>query len=458
MEEAPPAPAPAPEPEPEPAVVSEWESDDDLPLAALAGREESPDLTLADIAAQAARAEAAARRRSAAARAERKAAAAAKTKKSYARLEPPPPHGVDSVMAKVASAASCVLSRFIGHAVPAAALKSCQHIFPVSSCCAAEASALEAAVAAECEAAMTAETKNPLGEKICRVAVAVHTRGDDSRAASANGAPPLARVPARDAALRAIMDARERANLPPVTLDLHNPDVVCVVTQWRVPLTDAGLDGPNEPICGVALMPGELCDVRAKAITPCRPSAHKRPSPVAPAAAEKKKKVEQWKSGDRSATLSKADKVYDADFNDHRPRGEVPTETLTEHEALSLFDAAVRKRVRSGLLAGEEGGAVDANLVDANFVDHARLVHAASTKGAALRLVHGTGDGFDGVTVDLLGPAILVEQHRRWAACVDPLLKAVSTRLGKDTPVYLKRRWSRAPGERGVGTHPNVDE
>ena len=331
--------------------------------------------------------------------------------------------------------------------VPAAALKSCQHIFPVSSCCAAEASALEAAVAAECEAAMANDgTKNPLGEKICRVAVAVHTRGDDSRAASANGAPPLARVPARDAALRAIMDARERANLPPVTLDLHNPDVVCVVTQWRVPLTDAGLDGPNEPICGVSLMPGELCDVRAKAITPCRPSAHKRPSPVAPAAAEKKKKVEQWKSGDRSATLSKADKVYDADFNDHRPRGEVPTETLTEHEALSLFDAAVRKRVRSGLLAGEEAGADDANLVDANLVDHARLVHAASTKGAALRLVHGTGDGFDGVTVDLLGPAILVEQHRRWAACVDPLLKAVSTRLGKDTPVYLKRRWSRAPG------------
>ena len=121
-----PAPAPEPEPEPEPAVVSEWESDDDLPLAALAGREESPDLTLADIAAQAARAEAAARRRSAAARAERKAAAAAKTKKSYARLEPPPPHGVDSVMAKVASAASCVLSRFIGHAIPADA-------FPVDS-------------------------------------------------------------------------------------------------------------------------------------------------------------------------------------------------------------------------------------------------------------------------------------------------------------------------------------
>ena len=101
---------------------SDWESDDDLPLAALAHREESPDPTLADIAAQTARAEAAARRRNAAARAERKAAAAAKR----ARLEPQLPHGVDSVMAKVASAASCVLSRFMGHAKPADA-------FPVDS-------------------------------------------------------------------------------------------------------------------------------------------------------------------------------------------------------------------------------------------------------------------------------------------------------------------------------------
>jgi hypothetical protein len=74
--DAEPAPAPDPLPEPEPAVHSEWESDDDLPLAALAGREESPDVTLADIAAQTARMEAEARRRAAVARAERKAAAA----------------------------------------------------------------------------------------------------------------------------------------------------------------------------------------------------------------------------------------------------------------------------------------------------------------------------------------------------------------------------------------------
>jgi hypothetical protein len=114
----------SPEPEPEPAVHSEWESDDDLPLAALAGREESPDVTLADIAAQTARMEAEARRRAAVARAERKAAAAKRALAEPSTAQPP--HGVDSVMAKVASAASCVLSRFIGHAKPADA-------FPVDS-------------------------------------------------------------------------------------------------------------------------------------------------------------------------------------------------------------------------------------------------------------------------------------------------------------------------------------
>lgn len=87
---------------------SEWESDDDVPLAALADREESPDLTLADIAAQSlAEDQAAEKAKRAAAK---KAALAAKA------LKPEPEH--PSVMAKVASAASCVLSRFIGTAKP----------------------------------------------------------------------------------------------------------------------------------------------------------------------------------------------------------------------------------------------------------------------------------------------------------------------------------------------------
>ena len=340
--------------------------------------------------------------------------------------------------------------------VPAAALKSCQYIFPVSSCVAATEEALEAAVAAECDAAVR-DPSSPLSSSSCRVAVAVHTRGDDSRAASENGAPPLARVVARDAALRALMNARSSASLPPATLDLHAPEVVVLVTQWRIPTT-GDRDGPNEPVCGVSIMAADLVDVRAKNIAPRKPSAHKRPAATAattqPAEEEKKKKKAdpgQWKPGDRSVGVSKADKVYDADFSEHRPRAEVPARTvMSDDEALRLFDAAVDKRVKSGLFRVEGEGdsrglGFDSNGTVSNNLERLRVASAA---GSALRLVHGTGDGFDGATADLLGPAVLVEQHRRWA-CVDPLLRAVTKRMGEATPVYLKRRWSKAPGERG---------
>ena len=333
--------------------------------------------------------------------------------------------------------------------VPAAALKSCQYIFPVSSCVAATEEALEAAVATECDAAVR-DPSSKLSASSCRVAVAVHTRGDDSRAASANGAPPLARVVARDAALRALMNARSSASLPPATLDLHAPEIVVLITQWRIP-TAGDRDGPNEPVCGVSIMAGDLADVRAKNIAPRKPSAHKRPSATTATAtktltAEKKKKPNQWKPGDRSAGISKADKVYDADFSEHRPlKAEVPPArtVMSDDEATRLFDAAVDKRVKAGLFRVRGEGVSNSTI--SNNLERLR---AGSAAGLALRLVHGTGDGFDGATADLLGPAVLVEQHRRWA-CVDPLLRAVTKRLGDKTPVYLKRRWSKAPGERG---------
>ena len=99
----------------EPVVHSEWESDDDIPLKELADREVSPDLTLADIAAQHAEAETRLSAKRLAAKADTAAKAkAAAAAKAEADVEHP------SVMAKVASAASCVLSRFIGTAKPVA--------------------------------------------------------------------------------------------------------------------------------------------------------------------------------------------------------------------------------------------------------------------------------------------------------------------------------------------------
>ena len=69
-------------------------------------------------------------------------------------------------------------------------------------------------------------------------------------------------------------------------------------------------------------------------------------------------------------------------------------------------------------------------------------------------------DGFDGLTLDALGGALLLEQHRRWAPH-EPLLDAIARRsFGKDATVYLKRRWSGDPAERGRAswTSAKLDE
>lgn len=60
----------------------------------------------------------------------------------------------------------------------------------------------------------------------------------------------------------------------------------------------------------------------------------------------------------------------------------------------------------------------------------------------ALRLVHSEADGFPGVTVDRLGPALLVERHREGAE-VDALLDALVACFGEPQAVFLKERWSR---------------
>ena len=60
----------------------------------------------------------------------------------------------------------------------------------------------------------------------------------------------------------------------------------------------------------------------------------------------------------------------------------------------------------------------------------------------AVRLLHGRADGAPGVTVDRLGPALLIERHVQGAAA-EPLVGALASRFGVDTPIFLKERWSR---------------
>ncbi|MCP4677460.1 MAG: class I SAM-dependent rRNA methyltransferase [Deltaproteobacteria bacterium] len=67
--------------------------------------------------------------------------------------------------------------------------------------------------------------------------------------------------------------------------------------------------------------------------------------------------------------------------------------------------------------------------------------------GDAVRLVHATADGFPGITVDLLGGALLVVAHRR-EADTRPLIEMLARRFGDDTPVFQKERWSKENAKR----------
>lgn len=61
----------------------------------------------------------------------------------------------------------------------------------------------------------------------------------------------------------------------------------------------------------------------------------------------------------------------------------------------------------------------------------------------AWRIVHGSGDGLEGLTADRLGRAILVERFRRDAPA-EQLSAELHRRFGA-LPVFLKERWSRDP-------------
>lgn len=68
----------------------------------------------------------------------------------------------------------------------------------------------------------------------------------------------------------------------------------------------------------------------------------------------------------------------------------------------------------------------------------------------AVRLVHGAADGFPALTVERLGPALLVERHRDDVA-VAPVLAALAAQYGPAAPVFLKDRWSRERADRAGG-------
>lgn len=68
------------------------------------------------------------------------------------------------------------------------------------------------------------------------------------------------------------------------------------------------------------------------------------------------------------------------------------------------------------------------------------LVKQFQERTNAYRWVHSGADGFDGITVDMLGEVILVEQHRETADVTD-LIKILLAKY-PEAPIFFKKRWS----------------
>lgn len=60
----------------------------------------------------------------------------------------------------------------------------------------------------------------------------------------------------------------------------------------------------------------------------------------------------------------------------------------------------------------------------------------------AYRIIHGDADGFDMLTADLYGPALLVEQHFEHVT-PDQLILAIVEVFGEQQPLFLKKRYSK---------------
>ena len=404
-----------------------------------------------------------------------------------------------------AADATSAFAALVGAPTPAcptppdpAVLRNCQALFPVSRACAADAASVRAATRAEATRAIASGAVPALARPDARVAVAVHTRGDDSHASRDNGAPPLARADVLAAALAGLADARADAHLPPPVAHLHAPDVVVLVAQWRRPvLADAAAaaaagrfvnpPGANAPTCGVAILPRTLCDVRSKGIFPAKITTKAKTAAADGGDAKRADAKRRERDDARGADVRGAD-VRGAERADpaaregsHRsdraraaktakPSAAAAPGYVSKNAAAApprmdpaaadaALDAAVARRRDAGLLPleGEEVGGDDgrgcavsySGDVSSSRADGDARVSRALRDGVALRLVNGTGDGFDGLTLDALGGALLLEQHRRWAPH-EPLLDAIARRsFGRDATVYLKRRWSGDPVERG---------
>jgi hypothetical protein len=269
------------------------------------------------------------------------------------------------------------------------------------------------------------------------VAVMVHRWGDDNNTAGQRAArdaqPMLSKLAVRDAVLTATA-ARG------YSVRLSAPTLVVVATMWREASTE-------HPRVGVAVVPGDTVRTSPK-LGPIKLPLPSKPA-TNPKLSERRRKRPRQPHGP-SATATPA-----------------PVR-LSHADAEDLLSKALQRR--QWLMMGVGTAA-------------AAAANTGSSDGGCttcFRLVHGTGDGFDGLTADFLGLSfvssegaetsaaagvgvarVLVEAHHRWAepeplvaalrsaaAAVDGALASMLRRCGGGgggagrLAIWLKQRWA----------------
>ena len=241
------------------------------------------------------------------------------------------------------------------------------------------------------------------------VAVLIHTRGDDAHGASDRGGAMLGTAAAREGALTATTAAGCGVNL-------QAPDWAVVLTMWREV-------GSEAATVGVALVPGASIRTKPR-LAPVRLLLTKGPKPS-------KKRSKPDSGGKARPPGARAEPPTAA---------RAPVE-LCEARASELLREALQRR--SALIAqvaqpDSEGEGASAD---------------ESERNDCWRLVHCTGDGFDGLTADFVGlgadgARVLIEAHHRWAR-VEPLAAAVRVIAAegllphtRKVAVYVKHRYT----------------
>ena len=193
----------------------------------------------------------------------------------------------------------------------------------------------------------------------------------------------------------------------------QTPDWAVVVTMWRAA-------GNEAAVAGVAVVPGVSIRTKPR-LAPVRLP---RPKPDPAIAANTSKALKRRVQTETDTGSSTSDKILGDKSGKKKVAAPVK---LSAKDATTLLRAALVRRAELLALvrptppsaARDDGAGIDCGVETIN-----------DRTCDCWRLVHGTGDGFDGLTSDILGLdgsgklRVLVEAHHKWADPA-PLIAAI---------------------------------